>query len=176
MKNKPILAIVLIAAFSAQKGYAEDSSQLTNVQKLVEDRFLDSWTAYARQVNACSEKGSALDPKLFEGMDASPAQILTAITYFHNKAQNDCFEQEARDFLVAKHLMQEAGLAERIDEVSGDSSLASTSLTFWWHEVRAEAEFRQMPEDLQRQFEAIEQLQEPFAMRQTIVTLGLMPE
>ncbi|MCC5812192.1 MAG: hypothetical protein JJU06_17680 [Ectothiorhodospiraceae bacterium] len=142
--------------------------------ELLKKRMAEAVITLERSVESCESQRSTLQRDAFEGAGISQDSLRLALPYFFVKADNACTRDSAMDFLLASHLMEEAGLAPGFNDRDGGSS-AYLVVDSYMQEIENEAEYLSIPADERQALESIQDLHRPFDLISTAENLGLLP-
>lgn len=93
--------------------------------------------------------------------------------YFHVSNQNACMDDEAKDFLLATYVLEEAGVLQDLGDTK-QSELASFVMHSHWQALEHEAQYRALPVEARKTLDAVEALDGPFNLIESGKALGLL--
>ena len=174
------LALAISFALSAN-GFAgprgAGAHSQPDAQALARGRLAEATTKLKERMESCRNREIILPSGTFAHVDLTNGELRTALSYFSVRANNNCIEEQAKNFAIASYIAQRAGIVSK-DSASGAESpgLESLVLDSWWRQLQLEAKYRELPKDRRNQLAGIEVLREPFDLLESAKAIKLMQQ
>lgn len=157
------LAMLLGSAISA--GVAHGGGPLENAYKHANLALI----SFSERIEHCADLRTPIPSRVFQDINATKDQLRLILSYHSALASFECSRKEATTFLIYSSIIQSLDTETSSHLAEGNYAVVHDMVTV----LQRETEYRELPERMLVQLEAIEDLKLPFDLAGTAKALGL---